>query len=149
MISFKDNNAPLDDESIRAVEAELGLQFPEALLTFYRQRNGGEPYSCCFPSQNGEIPIRYVLPLDHDPSNGIEYDETIIEVYRAFNQTPSSLSPKMLPFAGDPGGDYVMVDCDSPNAEVYITQRDSEFEEMPVDPLNVGLAEFFDGCIEC
>lgn len=93
-----------------AMERDLGIRMPQALRNVYLESNGGIPVMATFSSQMLDTGIEFLSLEDAARS------------YRRLVDEVGVLSPNQFPFGSDPGGDYWVVDCDSPNGVVAFLQ---------------------------
>jgi hypothetical protein len=143
---------PLTDGMVREAERLLGYRLPESYLRLLRQRNGGEPRRCCFPTTvrtywaedhicirsllgvgfeqgiDGEMESRYLIPEWGYPDVGI-----------VIADTPSA------------GHDVVMLDYSlcGPQGEPRVIHVETESEEPIVIVLAPDVEAFAKGLVDC
>jgi cell wall assembly regulator SMI1 len=136
-MKFTHSKDPLTIEQITSFERELGLQFPQSLRAHFLRANGGRPDLCIYDDEadsNVGVVVSECLPIRHE-------GESAIIVYKDQVLSKALLPKHFFPFAVDPGGDYLYVDCSSESGMVYLYLHDTVGE--PLVPFKVGLDEFW------
>jgi cell wall assembly regulator SMI1 len=133
-MKFIDCEDPLTVEEITAFERQLGLRFPQSLRKHFLRANGGSPDPCVYDGDNVGVVVQECLPLRHGKGSAIKAYETLV--------LAKELVPEhFFPFAVDPGGDYLYVDCSSASGAVYLYLHDTGSDHLV--SLNVSLDDFW------
>jgi cell wall assembly regulator SMI1 len=132
------SEAPLTEAEIEGIEKDVGLQFPRSLKEHYLRANGGYPVDVrVYEDENDEdvgVSVQHCLPLRGAKGAAPMYYQRLV--------VSASVVPKsFFPFAIDPGGDVLFVDCSSAEGQVYLWHHDTAFD--PIVPFKVGLDEFW------
>ena len=131
--TFTDCRKPATDSEIAEVEARTGLHFPAALRRVFQEFNDGQPSPSWYPDPAAGVEVHQCLAI----SDGGLLAEPIYErLVRQLRLLPAGF----FPFAIDPGGDYLFVDCGEASAPVFLWMHESAGE---IHPLGVGLEEFW------
>jgi cell wall assembly regulator SMI1 len=134
---FINSKDPLTSEDIATVERDLGLQFPASVREHFLRANGGRPDPNVYRDQDEDVgvTVHQCLPL-------LGGRGSAVAIYQNLVVSKSVVPRSFLPFAIDPGGDILFVDCASPAGLVYLWHHEIPDDE-PLVPLNVGLDEFW------
>ena len=136
-MKFVHSKEPLSMEQIASFEHDLGLQFPRSLREHFLRTNGGRPDLCVYDDEEDStvgVIVSECLPLRHK-------GESAITVYKDQVLSKGLVPKPFFPFAVDPGGDYLYVDCSSASGTVYLYLHDTGGE--PLVPFKVSLDEFW------
>lgn len=120
---------PLKDESaIEKVEKELGIKFPVDFVALVKEYNNGSPRTDTFDTKKrtgkafGEL-----LNFNMNEKYNILYE---------YNQIKDKLPPKVYPFSGDAGGNYLCFDYnESPNAPAIVRWDHEQLYDIDDDEL--------------
>jgi hypothetical protein len=139
MVQFLECDAPASDALIAATEQRVGLHFPAALRWVFQNANGGRPKPAIFSNETGRVWIDHCIPL-RDGEGSAEWWYKLMVLKKQL--VPAS----WFPFAIDPTGNVLYVDCASEDARVHTYLHDTAFEPM-VD-LGVGLEALWTLAVE-
>ena len=107
-------------ESISQVEKEMGVVFPLLFIETVRKYNGGRPLNNVFDTEKtAEHVFSNLLTFNTSENN------SILAVYR---DNVERLPQGVIPFATDPGGNYICFDYrKSSNPEVVFWNHEENF----------------------
>ena len=98
--------APRQDE-ISSVEETVGAQIPADFVKFCQQYHGGYPDPDEIEVEGfGRTMVDQILPFVDDPAERIRSIATVFEAV-------DGLTPGLIPFASEPGGNYFCFDSRS------------------------------------
>jgi len=129
-IQWKHDKPGADERSIASLEQRLGVRFPESYRSLVSERQGGSPRDACFAFTHPrlgavETCVGRMLTIDEEAGYSISRALANLDVDR---QLPDGL----IPFASEPGGDFVCFDYRSasktqdPSVVYWSHERDKE-----------------------
>lgn len=136
-ITFSGAGNSLTEAQVATVERDLGLTFPRPLRDYFLRTNGGYPDLCVYEDEGDEeigVVVQHCLPLTKER---VAADST----YRSLVAAKGLVPKHFFPFALDPGGDVLFVDCSTEDGQVVLWHHDTAFD--PLVPIKVGLDEFW------
>ena len=90
-----------NEENIRLIESESGVKLPVEITTCIKQNNGGRPNKDTFNTHESQERVFKSL---------LSFNEDDVEtVFKVFNMLRME-NPNIIPFASDPGGNYICYD---------------------------------------
>lgn len=127
----------LSEEQIESVERSLGLQFPRSLREYFLQPDRVRQDLCIYDDEEDErvgVVVHHRLSLSDGRENALAiYSDHVLK---------KELVPRsFFPFAVDPGGDILYVDCSSQSGSVYLWHHDTAFD--PIIPFKIDLETFW------
>jgi hypothetical protein len=135
-MKFEYMGTPATEVALSAAEAETGLRFPPGLRDYFLHTNGGAPDLCVFRRNGSEadaLAVQECLPLEGRWSAMGTYRRVVLEW--------KAVPPYFFPFAIDPGGNVLFVDCRSDEGNVVVWWHDVPGAEL--DNLRVGIRDFW------
>ena len=116
----------IDPLDIQALEKKFDIKFPSEMVDFYLQYNDAEIYLSEIETEEDKPQVFAFYPIRYRHSR---YEGTIDETMLSFRQD-GFFDPKMIPFAGDQGGDPYF--CDSISGEIYLIRSDDIDEPIKI-----------------
>ncbi len=134
MVEFLDLEPAASEAQLSTAEARLGLRFPAALRWLFQNANGAVPSPAIFGNETGRVWIDRCFALrDGEGSAEWWYDLMVRK---------KGLAPThWFPFAIDPTGNVLYVDCNSDDAQVHTILHDTNSD--PHVALGVGLEQLW------
>ena len=106
------NPAPaLDEDTMAAVEATLGLRIPQELRSLYMASNGGTPKKNIFMVEGDDYEVHALRAIAH---RRVESEPLVEETYALMVKKKKLLDPCYIPFADDSGGNLYCVSTQEP-----------------------------------
>ncbi|MGD7043209.1 SMI1/KNR4 family protein [Jeotgalibacillus proteolyticus] len=114
----------IDDSAIEAVEKEFSIQYPASYKKLVLECHGGRPSKNIFDTETEkEKMLKSFLPLTE-----IESMQSVSSASKIVNQLNEHV--KLIPFADEPGGDFVCFKYgggnEQPSIVVYSQERQKE-----------------------
>ncbi|MBH5319428.1 SMI1/KNR4 family protein [Paenibacillus sp. GSMTC-2017] len=109
-------------ESIAKVEKKLGVSFPDEYITIVMNYNGSCPTPCLYKIYGKETGNAYKKIFGYLIPYGLQDRPNFLEEYTVLKKM---LPKNVIPFADDPGGDYICFDFRSSD-EPKIVYADME-----------------------
>lgn len=151
--TFKNCAKPACSADFLALELTLGSSLPEDFKRHYSIWNGGTPECDWFPSRGPWEPIwvHRFLPLSAVGEKTPE-EPTIQSTYKSAADR-HILSPGMLPFAVDPGGNFFCLDVASGAVSYHVNDAwdadlsIQENQSKAMRPLTSSFSKFVDALV--
>ena len=134
MVEFTDCDPPATEEQIQAFEATVGCRFPPRLRRLFLETNGGRPNPDGYRDEENDTDVSECLALR-------EGRGSVQHIYDIAVRQKRLVPEHFVPFACDSCGDFFYVDCDSPEALVYLYVHDTAYEHFR--PLGITMDELF------
>lgn len=101
VVAWRFSKGVISEPDILKVEITFQIGLPDMYKEIVREHNGGRPLPNRFDTERSEKRmIKSFLPVDERPGN-------ILEVYEWIKDR---IPPLVIPFANDPGGNYLCFD---------------------------------------
>jgi cell wall assembly regulator SMI1 len=108
------------DDSISQVEKEMGIVFPHLFVETVKKYNGGRPLNNVFDTEKTKERV-----FSNFLTFNLSENNSIISIYR---ENAERFPSKVVPFATDPGGNYICFDYrKSSNPEVIFWNHEENF----------------------
>jgi SMI1 / KNR4 family (SUKH-1) len=125
------------DDAVRSVEAALGARFPSDFLAVARCNQGRTPTPCCYRLPDGTRSVfNHLLHFEESPpaSNYVE----------AWRDLRDLLPERVIPFAPDPGGNYLCFDFRESETDPRVVFWAHDIVDAPLQPVAESFSELLD-----
>lgn len=125
------------DAAVRSTETALGVRFPPDFLAIARRNQGRTPTPCGYelPDGTGSV-FNHLLQFDESPPAS-----SYVEAWRDLQDL---LPERVVPFAPDPGGNYLCFDYRESETNPHVVFWAHDIPNASLQPVAANFTELLD-----